>query len=217
MSLPIPFIDFIPKVYKDNSKDSTIALTNKVDTHLTEWLNDIIQLAWLRDPFKINVLFLETLGNMLNAGLVSTDTEAQKRNKIALAVQGHKLRGSFELDAKPKIDAIAGGDSQISRSFDKDDWILVGDGLTPTAFYWAALGVDGLDDELGISLIGEGTEIEVGGNIYIDVDNSGLSTAEVDQIVLELSLDIVPAYFIVNIGYLDGTGAFIIYAGGVIS
>ncbi len=217
MSLPIPFIDYIPKLYKDNAKDSTNALANKVDTHLGEWLDDIIQLAWLKDPFKIDVLFLDVLGNYLAAGLISTDTEAQKRNKIAIAVQGHRLRGSFNLDAKPKIDAIAGGDSSIFRATGEDDWILVGDGLTPAAFYWSALGADGVDDQLGISLIGAGTEIEVAGNIYIDVDNSGLSTAEVQQIVDALEFDIVPAYYIVNIGYVDGTGAFIIYANGIIS
>lgn len=383
MSLPIPFIDFIPKIYKDNAKDSTTALTDKVDTHLTEWLNDIIQLAWLKDPFKINVLHLDVLGNFLNAGLKATDTEAQKRNKIAIAVQGHKLRGSFNLDAKPKIDAIAGGDSSIFRATGEDDWILVGDGLTPAAFYWATLGVEtavnmigrgdcettpppainpetavnlldctfllsvtemhsgaasykltktsappsqirvafhqnypggmhGLvagntyrfsawvfipstggfdlntivlrlidsvasvyeiasssnptafdtwqkltvektirigstatiiellaslsegvgaamytddidmqdldaDSAYGLSLIGAGTEIEIAGNIYIDVDNSGLSTDEVQQIVDELAVDIVPAYYIVNLGYVDGSGVFIIYANGIIS
>lgn len=217
MSLPIPFIDFIPRIYKDNTKDSTTALTDKVDTHLTEWLNDIIQLAWLKDPFKISSLYLDVLGNFLNAGFFATDTEAQKRNKIATAVQSHKLRGSFNLDAKPKIDAIAGGDSVIFLATGEDDWILIGDGNTPTAFYWSALGADGIDDQLGISLIGAGTEVEVAGNIYIDVDNSGLSAAEVQQIVNDLEFDIVPAYYIVNIGYVDGTGAFIIYANGIIS
>lgn len=217
MSLPISFIDYIPKLYKDNAKDSTNALANKIDTHLGEWLDDIIQLAWLKDPFKIDVLFLDVLGNYLAAGLISTDTEAQKRNKIAIAVQGHRLRGSFNLDAKPKIDAIAGGDSVIFLATGEDDWILVGDGLTPAAFYWAALGADGIDDQLGISLIGAGTEIEVAGNIYIDVDNSGLSAAEVQQIVDVLEFDIVPAYYIVNLGYVDGSGVFIIYANGIIS
>ena len=214
--LPIPFIDFIPKIYKDNAKDSTTAMTDKVDTHLNEWLTDIIELAFLKDPFKIPSLYLEQLGNFLNAGLLTQDTEAQKRNKIATAIQAHKRRGTFAFDAKPKIDAIALNDSQIFRSADADDWILVGDGLTPATHYWAALGVDGIDDSLGISLIGEGTEVEIAGNIYIDVDNDSLTQDEVDQIVLELSEDIVPAYYIVNIGYLDGTGAFVIYSGGII-
>ena len=82
--------------------------------------------------------------------------------------------------------------------------------MTPTAYYWAALGADGIDDDLGISLIGSGLEIEVAGNIYIDVDNAVLTAGEQEQIRVAM-LDIVPAYMKVHFGYLDGTGTFIEY------
>lgn len=108
--------------------------------------------------------------------------------------------------------------ARIFRSYDQDDWILVGDGLTPAAFYWAALGADGVDDMLGIALIGKGDEIEVAGNIYIDCHKgvlvSTLTAAQIAQIVTELESDVAPAYMRIILGYINATGAFIEYANG---
>ena len=200
--------DYIPKFFERDTK--LLSFISTVDSILDELKLETISLNDLIDPMKIPSGLLDNLGYYLSAGLVSTDSETIKRQKIATAIQGHKRRGSFNLDAKPKIDAIAAGDSVIIRSFDKDDWILVGDGLTPTAYYRAALGADGIDEDLGISLIGEGLEIEVAGNIYIDVDNMALTAGEQEQIRVAM-LDIVPAYMKVHFGYLDGFGSFIEY------
>ena len=153
---------------------------------------------------------LDRIGYGFNAGINARDSDALKRKKIARAVSGHKQRGSFKLDAKPKIDAICGGDSKIIRSFDKDDWIITGDGLTPTEYYWGAIGCDGIDDGLGISIIGSGKEIEVAGNIYIDVDNSALTAEQQDQIKIDLN-DICHDYFYVHFGYINILGQFIEY------
>lgn len=199
---------YIPKFYKRDTK--LLAFIAKFNSILTDLKSDTLGLNTLIDPHRIPAALIAELGYYLNAGIQDQDSEADRRYKVATAVQGHKRRGSFNLDAKPKIDLICGGDSAIIRSFDKDDWILVGDGLTPAAYYWAAMGCDGIDDDLGISLIGAGDEIEVWGNIYIDVDNNALSAA--DQTKLELAMqDIVPAYFWVHFGYISGTGQFIEY------
>jgi phage tail-like protein len=208
--LPQPFEKYIPRFFKRDSK--LIAFSDKINEILDSIRYDTVGLNDIVDPVKCPAIILDELGYFLNAGIKAQDSEDQKRLKIATAIQGHKKRGTFKFDAKPKIDAIAGGDSQIIRGFTGDDWIMGGDGETiPSSYYWASLGVDGIDDSLGISLIGEGIEIEVAGNIYIDVDNDSLSASEVQQIVDELEDDIVPAYFRVFIGYLDLGGNFVTY------
>lgn len=209
--LPRPFEKFIPKFFKRDEK--LTAFADKMDELLESFKSDTLGLNDIINPFKIPSILIEELGYYLNAGLKQTDTDRQKRIKVATAVQGHKRRSTFKFDAKPKIDAIAGGDSQVIKSTDSDDWIMGGDGVTiPTAFYWASMGSDGIDSDLGISLIGEGTEIEIAGNIYINVDNSSLTVNEIQQIVDELEDDIAPAYYRIFIGYLDLSGAFIVYA-----
>lgn len=200
--LPKPFDNYVPKFFTRDAK--LTAYTDKMDSIMDDLSDDTLGLNNIIDPVQIPSNLLDEVGHFLSAGINAQDSEAIKRNKIANAVQGHKLRGTFAYDVKPKIDAIAGGDSQIIRSFDKDDWILVGDGLTPSAYYWAALGCDGVDTDLGISLIGEGMEIEVAGNIYIDVDNNALTVTEQEQIQLDMA-DIIPAYMYIHFGYLTGT------------
>lgn len=206
--LPIPFIDYVPSGYTRDAK--LTAFCDKIDSILTDLKDDTTGLNTFIDPMRIPANLISELGYLLNAGINPFDDETTRRKKVATAVAGHKKRGSFVYDAKPKIDIIAGGDSEIFRAIDEDDWILVGDGLTPAAYYWASMGADGIDDELGLSLIGSGLEVEVAGNIYIDVDNAALSAAEQESIRVSM-LDIVPAYFYVHFGYVNGLGQFVEY------
>lgn len=206
--LPIPFEQYIPKGFKRDAK--VLAFADHVDSVLTEILTETKNLNQMYDPVVTKEVLLDLLGEYIAAGIKNNDSEALKRSKIYNAVATHKKRGTFNDDMKIKIDAIAGGDSQIFRSFEQDDWIITGDGTTPTAYYWAALGSDGIDDGLGISIIGSGFEIEVAGNIYIDVDNAALTADEQESIRLDL-LDSVPHYMYTHIGYIGGTGAFIEY------
>jgi hypothetical protein len=206
--LPIPFINYIPIFFERD--DKLIAFADKIDEFLIGIKDDTIGLNDLLNPFKAPVQVLDYFGDYFNAGINIFDSEHTKRIKIATAIQSHKKRGSFVFDAKPKIDAIAGGDSQILKTFGADDWILTGDGLTPSAYYWAAMGTDGIDDDLGILLVGSGDEIIVAGNIFIDVDNNSLTAEEQLRIRIELE-DIAPAYMIVHVGYLDGSGTFVEY------
>ena len=206
--IPEDIDDYIPKFYKRDTKLN--AFTAKLNSILTDLKSDTLGIQTLIDSMRIPAALIKELGYMLNAGIQDQDSEYDRRYKVVNAVAAHKRRGSFNLDAKPKIDLICLGDSVIIRSFDKDDWILVGDGLTPAAYYWAAMGCDGIDGDLGISLIGEGTEIEIWGNIYIDVDNNALSAADQTKLELEMQ-DIVPAYFYVHFGYVNALGQFIEY------
>ena len=138
-------------------------------------------------------------------------TERQRRQAITNAVRDQKNRGLWEANIKIIIDTIAGGDAQIIESGETADWILGGDGGTiPPDSYYATLGIDGIDDRLGIDLLGEGNEIEIIGNIYIDVDNSALTQEQIDEMVAEITNDIIPAYFIVNLGYISA-GTFVSY------
>lgn len=200
--------ELIPVFYERDDKVTAFetAFQNVIDNIET----DILNLNTLIDPLKIDANFLTILGNHFNAGIVSSDDENTKRIKIAKAVAGHKIRGSFNLDAKPKIDVIAGGDSQILTAIGSGEWMLTGDGNTPSSYYWASLGADGIDDDLGLFLIGAGDEIELPGIIYIDVDNNALTADEQESIKLNM-LDVVPAYFKVHFGYIDGSGNFIEY------
>lgn len=210
MTLPVPFKEFIPQVYWGDDKADTLAA--KADEHIQEWAGDVCNIDRLKKVDSVLPEHLNELGYMLNAGLVQTDSNREKREKIYSAIQGHKRRGSFELDAKSKIDAIAGGDSQIlSAVANLADWILLGDDEYPQSFYWATMRGDNSDQFLGLDLVGTGFEFNVDGNVYIDVDNDSLTAAEVQEIVAILALDIVPAYYVIHIGYLDGGGNFVEY------
>jgi hypothetical protein len=192
----------IPEIF--NRDDKLIAFREKMDSIMTDLENDTLGLNDIIDPFKCPPNILSYLGDYLSAGIVENDSEAVKRNKIATAVASHKKRGSFVFDVKPKIDIIAGGDSAIYTGVGGDDWIIPGDGMTPTDFYWSALGADGIDDDLGISLIGAGDEVEIAGVIWIDCDNNFLEWEDLESIKLSIE-DSIPAYYIVVLGSIvDG-------------
>ena len=211
--LPTPFEDFVPKMLRqilDESQDGQ-ALVDKMNEYIDNWSKDILEMQFLKMSERCPSDFLDVLGNYINAGIKEFDSETIKRIKIATAVQGHKKRGTWNSDAKIKIDVIAGGDSQIIRAIDSADWILLAGESDDPDNYWATLGVDGIDDNLGIDLSGDFTEITEAGNIYIDTDNDSLTSDQIDQIVIELQDDIVPAYMRIYLGYVDGTGSFVLY------
>lgn len=207
--LPIPFIKYIPKFFKRDQK--LTAYADKMDDIMLGLKSDTLGINDVVDPYKIPANLVDEQGYYLNSGIKSEDTERQKRVKNSSAVQGHKKRGSFKFDVKPKIDNIAGGDSKIIRGVTGDDFIIVGDGNTPDDYYWSVMGIDGIDLDQGISVIGSGDEIEIAGNIYIDVDNDSLTQEQLDKIILELEDDIAPSYYRIFLGYVDGDGNFEVY------
>jgi len=212
--LPIPFSKFIPSFFNRDNK--LTAMSDKIDSNLSEWKNDILNLNNIIDPAIIDSVLLDDIGSYLNASILNTDSNRIKREKVSEAIKGHKNRGLWEDDAKPKIDSIAGGDSKIFRSTDSSDWILFGGESTEVNNYWGTIGVDGIDDEFGLDLIGAGDEIEVAGNIYIDVDNDSLTVDEIEQMKLSL-IDVVPSYYRVFLGYIDVSDQFVVYSNGIIN
>ena len=209
MSLPLPTDRYIPKLYP---RDSLLAaLTDKMDEHIEAWRDDAASLAWLHQPERCPADLLDELGYWLAAGLDDNDTDRQKREKIAMAVQGHKRRGSWSEDAKAKVDAIAGGDSELWTE-ETEAWWVLADGTGPSTYNWSAFGFDSSEGFDGIILTGAGDEWVFAGNIRIDVDNAGLTTAQVEELKHELR-DVAPAYFRVILGY-ESAGEFVEYANG---
>ena len=88
--------------------------------------------------------------------------------------------------------------------FGQDDWIMLTDGgaadFQVGTKYWGAMGVDGIDDDLGIALSG-GDEVWVKVNVYIDLhegfDTAILSQEIIDKCVLELA-DVAPAVWVIR-------------------
>ena len=105
---------------------------------------------------------------------------------------------------------VDAGDPSSDGSLGTDNigdfgWDLMGGPNTPSSG----------DILLGLDLIGAGTEPEIAGNIYINLGGSGY-LALIPQIVAAIETDVVPAYMIIYLGYLDGGGKFVLYSGGIV-
>jgi hypothetical protein len=218
--LPIPFKKFIPRIFQSDSRSDNMATI--ADTHLKEWKNNIVNIKRLINPVECPVDFIDELGYFVGAEIQNTDTEDQKRKKIYNAIETQKLRSTFLYDSKLRIDSITGLNSKLVTMTDihlTSDWILCGDGTEPSAYYWSALGCDGVDADLGIDLIGDGTEIVVAGNVYVNchfgILISTLTASEIAAIKLYLA-DSVPAYMRMFLGYVDASNNFQYYANGQI-
>lgn len=112
---------------------------------------------------------------------------------------------------------------------DTDDIIMTSDDGSKNAI----IGTDGVDDwgpdimaspyytsggdpDLGDDIVGAGTEIQIPGNVYINVDNPFLTTEQITQIVDSIKDVTCPAYFRVFLCYLNDQGNPVVYAGGQI-
>lgn len=223
--LPVPFLDYIPKLFRDNLQTETTALCNKADTHIELWKNDILNVQYLLDPDRCPSAFLSTLGAYLSAGIKSTDSDSVKRKKIYYAIETHKLRSTWDGSAKIIIDAITGLDARLinSRAFMDDMTIWVEcDGVNNVGMKWApeGCGDDAVYKGIKESCPGGDIEPEIAGLIYIDchygVNVSTLTAAQIAEIVDNYQ-DIAPAYMIIYLCYINATGQIIKYAGGSIS
>lgn len=220
MIIPEDILQHFPKIYRDNPDAGITALKNKINSILLSINTDIDTINAFKDVMRCPAQFLVELGIMLNAGINYMDSEIIKRKKILSAITSHKKRGTWASDAKLRIDAITGYDARISTSIDSSDWIMLGNSDDPD-YYWGTMGVDGVDDSLGLDLIGAGTEIVISGNIYIDchygIHTSTLTSDQIAQIVMEIAFDVIPAYYKIYLGYYDVIGAFNVYPGGTIN
>lgn len=209
--IPENFKNFLPGPLLENLDENGQALIDFLNNFSDEILQDILGILYFKYPERTAISTLSGWENYFSVTYATAKTERQRRIAISNAVRDQKNRGLWKAHIKIIIDTIAGGDSQIIEAGNTADWILGGDGVTiPTNSYYATLGIDGIDDQLGIDLLGEGNEIEIIGNIYIDVDNSALTQDQIDEMVAEITNDIIPAYFIINLGYISG-GNFVPY------
>lgn len=189
--LPIPARQYIPKAYRDTP--ALKALAAKMDKSFEQLKDDATEAGQFINIDRVPSVALNALGNMLEAGLLRSDTERTKRQKIEAAIASHKNRGTWKFDVKPKIDIIAGGNAKLITGIGSEEWIVVGDGLTPDSYDWALLGGNG-EDEWGLAVLGGSTEPEVLGNVYIDTDDPGITSDQLDNIELSIA-DSIPAYF----------------------
>lgn len=212
--LPKPFLKFIPKIFREDTK--AIAMANKIDTHLAEWGKDVIDIKRFHRPDEMPSQFLDEAGYELAANILNTDSETIKRRKIYNAISTHKLGGTWKYDLKVKIDNITGLSAALYYPTHTADWILSGDGVTEND-YEATMGVDGIDDNLGIDLMGDGTEVEIPGNVYINchegITDPVLSVDQLKQIRAEIISDVLPAYYRLYLGYVNSSGDFVLYEG----
>ena len=229
--LPLPFENFILRYIRDLDSESVTSMCRKAngqdqngndqavsamgDAAILKWRKEVIDLRTLVDPVKCPYLLLDELGYMLGAGIIAGDSSDVKRHKCAVAISGHKNLGTWLYDIKPKIDAISGYSATIlSFTGDVTAWILMGSATDRSGTNWGILGADGTAITYGMDLVGEGAEVNTPGVTLVDVGTSGLSAAQVSEIVTTIA-PLVPAYFRLILGYLTGT-TFTAYSGGTI-
>ena len=221
---PYPFESFVPQLLVYNLTPQGQAFIDKHDEYIIDWTDELKELYFVNKLVeRIPTAFLEDQGYFLNAGLKQTDSERTKRIKIKGAVKGHKKRGTWNDDAKIKIDAITGYNAEIFKAIQSDDSIEMGQTSDedPTRYWSTEQGNDGVDDSLGTWEVGDFTEYVIAGNIYIDchegVHTAVLTSDQIEQIVVELEFDIAPAYMAIYLGYINTSGQFIVYSGGIIT
>lgn len=216
--LPIPFEDNIPVLLRKalTTDDAGRALADWWDEKYAELKKEILDMQYFKRADMCPSAFLDTLGNMLAAGINQGDSDYTKRYKILKAIEGHKLRSTWTSDAKNRIDAITGYDAAIYSVQDNDDSIELAQQASDPDFYWSTEAAkDGTDNELGTWEVGDFTEYVISGNIYINchegVTTAVLSAAVIAQIVADLEMDVAPAYMAVYLGYVNTLDQFIVY------
>lgn len=200
--LPQPFINYIPKFFRRDTK--LLSLANKADEHLDQWREDVLNLNTIIDPLRMPSNILDDVGDYLSAGILNIDTDRIKRQKIWNAIESHRLRGTFQFDVKPTLDIITGFSSSIFSSADSSDFIVLGGEASDPDIFWATIGIDSVDTQLGIDMVGSGDEAVLTGVILI---NLGGLYNDIDRI-REAVIDKIPGYLQVVFGYVD-TGRFI--------
>jgi len=215
---PKPVIDFIPKIFRNDKL--AIKLADKLESIICELEADIRQKENHNRADEIIAGLLDEIGFILSAGLKNQDTELAKRRKIRDAVPGHKNRSTFDKGLKPLLDTLTGFDSVILDFKFNGQWVVTGDGNTPTSAFWSVVGGDGVNDDFGIFIGGGLLDQGVAGIIFINL-HDGITTAqftesEILAIVDEVEGEQDTAFFVIILGYIDGAGEFVTYDGGII-
>lgn len=212
--LPIPSALYFPKSYQDYNDLGFQALTSKIDEIFSGIQSDLVNFRNLRRVEKMSRPFLNAIGYMLVANILIADTDVIAARKVYTALAQRKYKASWLNDVKPKIDNVTGSNAVIYSPFNEPDWIVLCGEITDPPNWWGVIGVDGTDDNQGLDIVGDGTESELSGNVYIDVGISTLTADQITQIVLSIAPS-TPCFFRIYLGYTVGTN-FIPYAGGVV-
>lgn len=210
--LPIPVKNFLPDIMAEDGDDALMtAFCAKVDKIVGELSDDTKQLSYFRDPMKIPEQFLDAAGVSLAAGILAQDNEATKRKKLARAVANYSMLALWE-PCKVIIDAVTGTSASLYSSWATTGaYLMRGGESTEDDNYAASMGCDGIDDLLGIYMIGAGDEFEEPGHVLIDTGNDSLTAEQIASIVAQIQRDYCPAYFLVTIGYTDIDDVFYEY------
>jgi hypothetical protein len=211
--LPIPSSKYIPQLYNQYANTDRDSFTAKIDELLNDILTDVINLRYLFEPDRCPSSALTFLGDFVKADLKQTDSDQTKRIKIYYAILGHKNAGLWNDNVKNQVDAITGYDARIYRGYDLPNWIFIGDGVVGAGKHYAYLGGDGLTT-YALPLIGQGNEIQIKGNIYVNC-HYGVYTAVLtsDQLlqIIDLYNEYLPAYMEMWFGYINVAGQFTYY------
>ena len=74
------FLNYVPRFFEQDEK--LLALSNKIDTINESIRGDITGLKTFIDIPQIPQIVLNDIGDYLNAGLIATDSDRTKREKI---------------------------------------------------------------------------------------------------------------------------------------
>lgn len=221
--LPVPFKNYIPDVYVETyeNDEKMQALCTFMDNLLSSLKEDILNIVNLQNIFQCPEKFLSYLDFWLNAGILDSDTERQKRNKIFYAISTHKNRGLWEEDVKIRIDTITGYDADVFSSTDNTNSVELANQTSDPDYYWSSESANaGLDENLGTWEIGFFNEYILAAiiaiNCHVGIYTAVLSSSIIEQIVSDLEKDFIPAYFTIQLGYENSDGQFIQYSNGEI-
>lgn len=209
--LPVPVRDYIPIFYKRD--DELTIFANKMDEYIIAWGEETLNMDTFYDPVQCPQAFVEELGVLVAANIKNTDSDRAKREKVAASISSLKRRATWKFDVKLTVDAYVGGDSSLvdgSLLIDDDAivWGGVGEPEEPEISHWSTFGTNGdTNPYLGMAVFG-GAEPEgsiSAGIVFIDVDDDGLTEAQIEELKDQLE-DVIAAYYQVVLGYDDGSG-----------
>lgn len=203
---PIPAIGYFPPELQGDLEGQ--ALASAIDRALGGIQGDVVNMRDLFVPEACPPQLLDELAATVKADTNLSDPTSMKRRKIATAIKGHKSRGLWAPSVKPFIDSIvvpwgSTGCKQYTSIASSSAWLIKGNTVNDIPNNMGVLGDDGIND-WGLTLIGAGNEVEISGNIYIDLGISTLSASQINMLVASLVNDFIPPYFRVTLGYVQG-------------
>lgn len=213
-SLPTPFLNYIPKLFRQDSK--AVAFASRMDIILGQWKADMLKFRRLYRFDECDSLFLNEIAFLLNVTFLNQDSDSTRRLKLKNAIPNQQHRGTWTYSVKPQLDAITGLNAVImSPLFRSGEWYLMSTDTSLPEPLTASLGTNGVTSGLGLDLSGSGDETNIPGNIYINahlgVNTAVLTATQIAQIIVAFVVDIVPAYYQIFIGYIDVNGNFNLY------